>query len=155
MARLNLRGFENNLGKLGLVALGLLAAWLGWQKVNTFGLMWDNGKSRNNIAYFQTQTGVAGALKMQKSIPPGAPLLVRSARPFHLDFARNPIWIADFPGLAGDVKCPVWPQSPQAFADYFSGQGIRYIAYSFLNGRWFPQKNFLLKTCNTRKRFFG
>ena len=153
MARLNLRGFENNLGKLGLVALGFLAAWLGWQKVNTFGLMWDNGQSRKNIAYFQTQTGVAGALQMQKSIPPGAPLLVRSARPFHLDFARNPIWIADFPGLAGDVKCPVWPQSPQAFADYFSGQGIRYIAYSFLNEGGFP-KEFFAKNLQHPQAFF-
>ena len=153
MVRIHLSALTNNLGKLALVSLCLLSAWLGWQKVTTFGLMWENGQNRTNIPYFQTQTGVAGALHMQQSIPPGEPLWVRSARPFHLDFARNPIWIADFPGLAGDVNCPVWPQSPQAFADYFQGQGIRYIAYSYLNEGGFP-KEFFAKNLEHPQAFF-
>ena len=128
--------------KIGWALLGLLLCWLGTTKIQTLNAMSHNGNTRHSNPYFQTDTGRERALQMQQVIPRGQPLLVRSARPYHLNFERNPIWITDFPGLASPMTCPTWPMDASGFAAHFKAQGIRYIAYSHLNEGGFPKEFF-------------
>ena len=71
--------------------------------------------------------------RMQDAVPEGAPVLTRLQYPFLLDFRRNPIFIADYPG--GSSPPPGMPffQGGERLADYLCGRPIRYVAYSYLN----------------------
>jgi hypothetical protein len=67
---------------------------------------------------------------MQQSIPQGETVLTRLDAPFILDFKRNQIFIADWPG--GASLPPGMPafKGHEALANYLVSQSIRYIAYS-------------------------
>jgi hypothetical protein len=69
--------------------------------------------------------------RMQESIPPGATVLTRLQYPFLLDFARNPTFIADYPG--GSSPPPGMPffQGGDRLAEYLCRRPIRYLAYSY------------------------
>jgi hypothetical protein len=69
--------------------------------------------------------------KMQQAIPEGATVLTRLQYPFLLDFTRNQIFIADYPG--GSSPPPGMPffQGGDRLADYLCRKPIRYVAYSY------------------------
>ncbi|NJK68607.1 MAG: hypothetical protein HC789_19105 [Microcoleus sp. CSU_2_2] len=67
---------------------------------------------------------------MQQSIPQGETVLTRLDAPFILDFKRNQIFIADWPGGASlPPGMPVF-KGHEALANYLVSKSIRYIAYS-------------------------
>jgi len=67
---------------------------------------------------------------LQQSIPQGETVLTRLDAPFLLDFKRNQIFIADWPGGASlPPGMPVF-KGPEALANYLVSKSIRYIAYS-------------------------
>ena len=69
--------------------------------------------------------------KMQQAIPEGATVLTRLQYPFLLDFTRNQIFIADYPG--GSSPPPGMPffRGGDRLADYLCRRPIRYVAYSY------------------------
>lgn len=69
--------------------------------------------------------------RMQQAIPGGATVLTRLQYPFLLDFKRNQILIADYPG--GSSPPPGMPffQGGDRLADYLCRRFIRYVAYSY------------------------
>jgi len=67
---------------------------------------------------------------IQQSIPQGETVLTRLNAPFILDFKRNQIFLADWPGGASlPPGMPVF-KGPEALANYLATKSIRYIAYS-------------------------
>jgi hypothetical protein len=67
---------------------------------------------------------------LQQSIPQGETVLTRLDAPFILDFKRNQLFLADWPG--GASLPPGMPafKGPEALANYLVSKSIRYIAYS-------------------------
>jgi len=67
---------------------------------------------------------------LQQSIPQGETVLTRLDAPFILDFKRNQIFLADWPG--GASLPPGMPafKGPEALANYLDSKSIRYLAYS-------------------------
>ena len=82
----------------------------------------------------------AGIRRMQAAVPPGETILERIDFPFHLDFRRNAIFIADWPGSVG--PSPGWPvlRGSRQLASYLAGQSVRYIAWSYGNEALFPTR---------------
>ena len=80
--------------------------------------------------------------KMQQSIPQGETVLTRLAYPFVLNFKRNRIFIADWPG--GASLPPGMPSFKRAepLADYLISKSIRYVAYSYGNKALFWKERF-------------
>ncbi|MEG3929961.1 MULTISPECIES: hypothetical protein [unclassified Microcoleus] len=67
---------------------------------------------------------------LQQSIPQGETVLTRLDTPFILDFKRNQILLADWPGGASlPPGMPVF-KGDEALANYLVSKSIRYIAYS-------------------------
>jgi hypothetical protein len=81
-------------------------------------------------------------IRMQQSIPEGATVLTRLEKPFLLNFRRNQIFIADWPG--GASLPPGMPafKGSEALADYFVSKSIRYIAYSHASEAAFSKETF-------------
>jgi hypothetical protein len=76
---------------------------------------------------------IAHARAFQDAAPPGAILLTRLAYPLYLDFRRNPIYVADWPGIVSPPPgMPVF-KGPEPLASYLVGHGYRYVAYSYGN----------------------
>jgi len=71
-------------------------------------------------------------LRMQAAVPPGEPILVRLDTPYLLDFRRQPLYVMDWPGLAGPPGLPQDGNST-AWQTYLRSLGIRYVAYSYGN----------------------
>jgi len=79
---------------------------------------------------------------MQQAVAAGETLLTRLEYPFTLDFSRQTVFVADYPG--GSSPPPGMPsfQGAEALAAYLTGQGVRYVAYSYRSeagfdvGRW-------------------
>jgi hypothetical protein len=84
----------------------------------------------NNVALVSKQQ-IAQHIKMQQSIPEGETLLTRLEKPFLLNFKRNKIFIADWPG--GSSPPPGMPlyKGSEPLADYLTSQSIKYLAYSY------------------------
>jgi hypothetical protein len=78
--------------------------------------------------------------RMQSSIPPNQPLLTILAKPFLLDFQRNPVFIVDNPGSIP----PSIPRFSEAepLASYLLSRSIRYLAYSYRNEAGVPRSKF-------------
>jgi len=80
--------------------------------------------------------------KMQQSIPQGETVLTRLAYPFLLDFKRNRIFIADWPGGASlPPGIPAF-KGAEALANYLTSKSIRYVAYSYGDEALFWKKRF-------------
>jgi hypothetical protein len=69
--------------------------------------------------------------RMQSAIPAGAALLVRTDRPFDLDFNRNPILKMDWPGLTGPGGQPPPTDSAEFWRGYLLRNQVRYVAWSY------------------------
>ncbi len=69
--------------------------------------------------------------RMQNALPPGVAVLTRLQYPFLLDFARNQVVIADYPG--GSSPPPGMPffEGGDRLAAYLCQRPIRYVAYSY------------------------
>lgn len=78
--------------------------------------------------------------RIQQSIPQGETMLARLAYPFLLDFKRNRIFIANWPG--GASLPPGMPsfKGDEALANYLISKSIRYVAYSYANEANFSWK---------------
>ena len=104
----------------------------------------------NNVALVSEQQ-IAQHIKMQQSIAEGETLLTRLEKPFLLNFKRNKIFLADWPG--GSSPPPGMPlyKGSEPLADYLTSQSIKYVAYSYakeaLYSKSFPI--FVLNTDNT------
>ncbi len=69
--------------------------------------------------------------QLQSHVPPGQPLLVYLAEPALLDFRRNPIFVADWPGeVSPPPGMPVF-SGGRAVRDYLLAHHIRYVAYAY------------------------
>jgi hypothetical protein len=78
---------------------------------------------------------------MQAAVPAGEPILAHLKQMYVLDFRRNPVYVADWPGGASPPPgMPVF-RGPEPLAAYLTGQGIRYIAYSYADHANFPERN--------------
>jgi hypothetical protein len=77
-------------------------------------------------------------LRMQQALPAGTPFLERLDYPFLLDFRRNEVLVADWPGAAGlPPGMPVF-QGPEKLAAYLQLVRIRYVAYAYASEAQFP-----------------
>lgn len=77
-------------------------------------------------------------LRMQQAIPAGTPLLERLDYPFLLDFRRNDVLVADWPGATSLPPGMPMFQGPEPLAAYLLGVSIRYVAYAYGNEAKFP-----------------
>ena len=76
--------------------------------------------------------------RMQRAIPPGATILERLDYPFLLDFSRNNVLIADWPGETSPPPgMPVF-KGPEDLAAYLLRASIRYVAYGYADEAEFP-----------------
>jgi hypothetical protein len=69
----------------------------------------------------------ARARKMQQTIPPGATVLESMQYAYPLDFQRNRIYIADFPGMAGLPPGMPIEGGAVTLRQYLASEGIDYI----------------------------
>jgi len=92
----------------------------------------------NNIIKFNlnnsilvSKTEKMNYFSLQSVIPKGETLLVRLNHNYLLDFKRNLIYIADYPG--GSSPPPGMPffKGPDLLSEYLINKKIRYIAYSY------------------------
>ena len=75
---------------------------------------------------------------MQGAIPRGATILERLDYPFLLDFGRNNVLIADWPGeVSLSPGMPVF-KGPESLANYLLDASIRYVAYAYADEAEFP-----------------
>lgn len=67
--------------------------------------------------------------RLQGAVPAGERLAVLVDEPYHLDFARNPIWNLDMPGYAS--LSPGMPsfKGSEALESYFRGLGLRWVMF--------------------------
>ena len=72
-------------------------------------------------------------LRMQQAIPTGTPFLERLDYPFLLDFRRNDVLVADWPGAVSLPPGMPMFQGPEPLAAYLLGVSIRYVAYAYGN----------------------
>jgi hypothetical protein len=77
-------------------------------------------------------------LRMQQAIPAGAPVLERLDYPFVLDFHRNDVLVADWPGVVSPPPGMPMFQGPEKLAAYLLGVSVRYVAYAYANESKFP-----------------
>ena len=78
----------------------------------------------------------------QNAVPESEAILARLQKPFLLDFQRNTVYVADWPG---DISPPPGlpaERDPEAVADYFALQSIRYIAYSYATEAGYSKEHF-------------
>lgn len=75
---------------------------------------------------------------LQRRVPAGERILVRHATPFVLDFARNPIWIIDWPGAAALPPGFDPAAETSLLIDYFASHDIHYVLYGYQMEAGFP-----------------
>lgn len=78
----------------------------------------------------------------QSSVPEKEIILVRAAKPFLLNFARNPIYIVDWPG--GASLPPGMPLSGDVMQlrSYFLSNNVRYVLYSYSDEAGFSYSDY-------------
>jgi hypothetical protein len=89
---------------------------------------------------------LAEDLAMQRTIPIGATLLVRTDESYGFDFQRNQIWIADYPGSASLPPGMPLDGNPEVLARYLHDHSIRYVAYSYADQAVFPLEIYQQRT---------
>jgi hypothetical protein len=67
---------------------------------------------------------------IQAAVPPGEAIYADYMFTFPMNFQRNPIYIADFPGMASLPPGMPTQNSPQSLRSYLLANHIRYIAFS-------------------------
>jgi hypothetical protein len=90
-----------------------------------------NIKSGLNAVDIVSQQEVTQYTKMLQAIPAGEPILTRLSKPFLMDFRRNKIFLADYPGEVSPPPGMPFLKGSRALADYLSSKSIRYVAYSY------------------------
>jgi hypothetical protein len=70
------------------------------------------------------------ASALQQAIPPGQAVYANFLPTFAMDFKRNNIYVADFPGMSSLPPGMPTQGAPSALRAYLLSQSIRYIAYS-------------------------
>ncbi|NET58677.1 MAG: hypothetical protein F6K47_21735 [Symploca sp. SIO2E6] len=85
-----------------------------------------------------SQPEVAQYTKMLEAIPSGETILTRLSKPFLMDFRRNRIFLADYPGEFSPPPGMPFFKGSEALADYLSSKSIRYVAYSYASEANFP-----------------
>ena len=85
--------------------------------------------------YGDTGATAAAVRRMQAAIPEGKVILERLDYPFLMNFHRNRVLVADWPGADGPA--PGWPlgKGPGRLAAYFRQLGVDYIAYTYTGRR--------------------
>lgn len=79
---------------------------------------------------------------LQESVPVGETILVRLNDNYALDFNRNQIFIADYPGGASLPPGMPFFQGPQTLVDYLISQNIFFIAYSYKDQAYFTYEEY-------------
>jgi hypothetical protein len=72
---------------------------------------------------------------LQKAVPPGQPMLARLFVSFSFDWKRNPIYIADWIGMAGLPPGMPLAGGSEALRAYLLDHSIRYVAYDYKRTR--------------------
>lgn len=67
--------------------------------------------------------------RLQGAVPAGERIVVMVDEPYHLDYARNPIWNLDMPGFASLPPGVPNFKGSEAVERYFRGLGVRYFMY--------------------------
>jgi len=70
---------------------------------------------------------------LQSVIPRGESVLARLARPYNLDFARNRVFIIDWPCGAGPAPGIPCSGTAEDVARYLRSRGVRFVMYSYAN----------------------
>jgi hypothetical protein len=70
------------------------------------------------------------AARLQAAVPAGEAIYADYMVTFPMDFQRNPIYIADFPGMASLPPGMPTQNSPEGLRTYLLAKHIRYIAFS-------------------------
>jgi hypothetical protein len=121
-----------------LILLGLSPEW----SANYFTYLPRDLSDSRRDAVYQYDNAIANTQAMQSSVPPGENLLVYLQAPFLLDFTRNPIFVADWPGEASPPPGLPVAAGPEPVAAYLLAHGIRYVAYSYRTEANFPRHLF-------------
>jgi predicted small integral membrane protein len=95
----------------------------------------------NNVDLVSTQD-LTKYTRMLQSIPEKEMILTRLKKPFLLDFSRNRIFIADYPGGASLPPGMPFFKGSEPLADYLTSKSIRYVAYSYANEAGFDKKRY-------------
>ena len=67
--------------------------------------------------------------RLQRSAPEAARMAVLLDEPYHLDYARNPVWNLDMPGYSSLPPGMPYFQGSERVEAYLRGLGVRYVAY--------------------------
>lgn len=138
--------FANTTSKLGAMFLvGVLTGNMWHTSEKEFGIWRKNiGFGRRDISLEEVSgQEIYRYHKIQQLIPEKATILTRLDAAFLLDFRRNVIFIADWPGSASPPPgIPVF-RGADTLADYLIAQSIRYVAYSYSKKSQLP--NFYLR----------
>ena len=78
----------------------------------------------------------------QRSVPDGDVILERVTKPFLLDFARNPVFMVDYPGGASPPPGMPFRRGPEALSSYLLKKSIRYVIYSYGDEAQFSRKEY-------------
>jgi hypothetical protein len=70
------------------------------------------------------------AARIQAAVPAGEAIYADYMVTFPMDFRRNPIYIADFPGMASLPPGMPTQNSPEGLRTYLLANHVRYIAFS-------------------------
>lgn len=68
-------------------------------------------------------------LQMQAAVPVGAKMAILVDEPYHLDYARNPIYNLDMPGYSSPAPGEPFFQGSEKTAAYFRGLSVRYLCF--------------------------
>lgn len=142
------RGGPMEKGLVLMVTFGIIGGLI-WSGLHQITMTWRNSLGELSFGWRGQRIDSIAELQeyaaMQASVPAGTTLLVRLSRNYLLDFSRNQVYIADYPG--GSSLPPGLPfrRGPESLASYLLDRGIRYIAYSYAE-----EANFTMATYGDR-----